>query len=106
MSDNPRVVGSALRRYDAAGIKQPVKINFLTVARFLPGLVAQFDRVVPDDFVALIEEGVVDVACPCGSTPRLVIGEVDDCQCGRVFTYTGARVLVARFSTPATEAAA
>lgn len=95
-----RRMSDPTHHYDELGRKVPVKITFLMVARLLPGLAAEFDIEVPGEFFAQVEEAVVEVACPCGGQPRLTTGEVNDCVCGRVFTYTGQRVLVARFSTP------
>lgn len=84
------------REYDALGRKLPTRIDWWMVARAIPGYAARFDREVPPEFVAQVADGVVDVACQCGETPRLPRWMVVVCDCNREFVNLELRVKVAR----------
>lgn len=75
--------------YDLLGRKVPHRLGFMQFARAIPGYASQFTGRVPDQFVAQVDEGVVDVACPCGGTPRLEWMAPQACACGRIFANTG-----------------
>jgi hypothetical protein len=85
--------------YDALWRKQPQVPGFIQFARAIPGYAGQFDKRVPDDFTAKMELDAVDVACPCGETPRCRRNVPEECGCGRVFAYFAGTVHVARLPT-------
>lgn len=67
----------------------------------LPGFLAQFTGRVPDEFYSLDRDEDDDdpmavIACPCGGTPSVPVGQIRGCDCERVFIYTGREVLVAK----------
>lgn len=93
---DPPVNLDPLATYDAQHRKQPHALRFLHYARSMPWLLAGFDRPVPDEFLFQADTGVLEVACPCGATPRVTPGQAVDCRCGRWFLSSGARVLVNR----------
>jgi hypothetical protein len=81
--------------YDTVGRRQLHRLNFVHYARVVPGLAAQFTGRVPDDFVARIDEDHVDIACPCGATPRCELLVPKPCACERTFVWDGKVVRVA-----------
>jgi hypothetical protein len=82
-------------KYDALWRKQPHVLGFMQYARAIPGLAAQFQTRVPPEFTAQVDIDVLDIACPCGLTPRLARNEIGECACGRVFARCGGAVHVA-----------
>lgn len=83
-------------RYDYLGRKQPQRLGFMQFARAIPGYAAAFEKKVPDNFTAQVADGIVEVACPCGETPRLEWMIPAPCACERTFVNTGQTVRVAR----------
>lgn len=82
--------------YDVIGRKVPQRLGFMAFARGIPGYAARFDREVPGEFLALVNDGVLEVACPCGQTPRLTRMAPVVCACGRTFAHVGSKVVAAR----------
>lgn len=82
-------------RYDTLWRKRPAVPGFIQWARALPGYAALFTKRVPDEFVAKVGVEEVDVACPCGETPRCRWNVPEECACGRLFAYFGSAVHVA-----------
>ena len=82
--------------YDGIGRKVPQRLGFMQFARAIPGYVNQFTGRVPSEFIAQIETDIVEIACPCGNTPRCPINQPTACDCGRTFAYLGGEVRVAR----------
>lgn len=87
-------------RYDYMGRKQPHRLGFMQFARAIPGYAGAFQKKVPDNFAAQVADGVVEVACPCGETPRLEWMVPTPCACERTFVNTGSAVRVARVTEP------
>jgi hypothetical protein len=89
--------------YDALGRKKPAPLNFMHFARAIPGYAALFNGRAPDEFVAQVADGVVEVACVCkpDELPRCKRLVPTPCRCGRWFLYNGSSVLVARLPEPA-----
>jgi hypothetical protein len=81
--------------YDALWRKLPQVLGFMQFARVIPGYAAQFRGRVPPQFTAQISHDVLEVACPCGETPRLRVNVPVCCVCGRVFCDVGGVVRVA-----------
>lgn len=81
--------------YDTLWRKQPQVPGFMQIARQIPGYAAQFSGRVPPEFTAQVELDVIEVACPCGETPRLRWNVPEPCPCGRVFVDLGGDVHVA-----------
>lgn len=73
---------------------RPHQFSFLTFARAVPGLLAQFTATVPGEFWTVDSETAV-VACPCGETPNVPFNSIRDCGCERIFAFTGREVRVA-----------
>lgn len=82
--------------YDALWRKRPSALGFMQFCRALPGYAAQFHKVVPDEFFIQVATDAVEVACPCGETPRCRWNVPAVCACGRVFAYLAGAVHVAR----------
>lgn len=82
--------------YDGMNRKIPQRLGFMAFARGVHGYAAQFDREVPGSFFVQVADGVMEVSCPCGETPRLRWLAPVVCGCQRTFVSTGSRVLVAR----------
>lgn len=82
--------------YDALGRKQPQRLGFMQFARAIPGYAAQFAKRVPDQFVAQVDLGVLEVACPCGVTPGPCCAWMvpTPCECDRIYVNLGSAVLV------------
>ena len=72
----------------------PRQLTFQSFAR-IPGLGALFARVVPGAFVAQVDHELVEISCPCGSTPQVARGQTADCECGRCFLHAGGEIRVA-----------
>lgn len=75
----------------------PSRLNWVKLSRAVPGLMAQFNTRVPDQFFAFeVEDGtaVAVIACPCGEEPKVPIGSCTECTCERFYlaTATSARV--------------
>jgi hypothetical protein len=89
--------------YDALGRKQPRRLNYADFARAIPGYAALFTGRVPDNFYAQVDDGVVEVACPCkpDQLPRCELLVPTPCACERWFVYTGSIVRVARLGPAA-----
>jgi hypothetical protein len=83
---------------DRLGRRQPRKLSVFTFLRAIPGLAVQF-RDIPEDFWALDvnDEGYSEAAisCPCGATPRVELGTLQECSCERFFLFVGTKVMVA-----------
>lgn len=83
--------------YDLLGRKQLKQLNFVHFSRAIPGYVARFAKRVPDEFIAQVADGIVEVACPCRTPPepQCETWVPTACGCGRTFVYTGREVRVA-----------
>jgi hypothetical protein len=81
--------------YDLLERKQPHRLGFVHFARAIPGYLNQFTTEVPGDFVAQVSVDEVDVACPCGETPRVGWMTPTGCACERTFVNLGTSVRVA-----------
>lgn len=86
-----------LATYDALGRKVPKRLGFLEVARGLPWIVGEFDKVVPPRFVTHHENSTsVTVACVCGTAVLCAFNRVTECpSCSRDFVNFDATVRVA-----------
>jgi len=76
----------------------PSRPNVLTFFNAMPWLLRYFDRKVPDGATFKDTDGdveVIEVACPCGETPRVPIGSIEECKCERFYFATPLRVLCA-----------
>jgi hypothetical protein len=96
------VIRDPAATYDVLDRKQPHRLGFMQFARAIPGYVDQFTGRVPPNFFVLTDEGVVDVACPCGATPSCEFMAPTACVCDRTFVYTGGDVRVA-YALPSEE---
>jgi hypothetical protein len=87
--------------YDHLGRKQPARLNAVHFARVIPGYAALFSGHAPDNFVAQVDEDVVEVACVCkpDELPRCKRLVPTPCRCGRWFVYDGSSVRVAKLSS-------
>lgn len=86
-----------LRVYDALGRNQPRRLGFMeTVVRPFPWLLAMFTGRVPDEMVATIGDGVVEVPCTCKATTVVPYNVATECEggCGRYFWHIGPNVRV------------
>jgi hypothetical protein len=83
--------------YDRLERKQPHRLNFMHFARAIQGYLDQFSARVPPDFYLQVDDGIVDVACPCkiDPVPRCEFMVPTPCRCGRIFVWTGGDVRVA-----------
>lgn len=91
-----------------AAVRAPLRRPWWGIAAAvrIPGLVEQFESVVPAEFIAQVDVGVVEVACPCGEAPRVAVGQVAGCACGRFFLTDGRTVRSARYEPEDVAAAA
>lgn len=85
-----------VRVYDVLGRKVPTRLDWWSYARMLPGFAARFDREVPPEFVARVDEHHLEVSCPCGAAPLLELYMPVVCDCSRIFVDLGRWVKVAR----------
>lgn len=81
--------------YDLLERKQPQRLGFMQFARAIPGYAGLFTTEVPGEFVAQVGVDEVDVACPCGETPRVKWMTPTGCACERTFVNLGTSVRVA-----------
>lgn len=91
----PPAVRDPAADYDALGRKQPQRLGVMAFARGVPGFIGRFDRRVPAQFVAQSTAEHVEIACPCGATPRIARLSLAACACGRVFADCGREIRVA-----------
>jgi hypothetical protein len=91
----PPVNVDPLAKYDGLWRKQPVVMGFMHYARYVPGLAAQFQTVVPGEFWIMVEDHEADISCPCGATPRCRFNGITECACPRLYAYLGSDVYVA-----------
>lgn len=70
------------------------RLSFLTMARAVPELAAQFSRKIPPEFWTLDGTTAI-VSCPCKSTPAAAEGIPTSCACERSYLYDGQAVRVA-----------
>lgn len=80
-------------------LKALKRVGFMEVLRGLPWLLAEnFNGRVPDDMVASVEEGIVEVPCTCEGKPTTEVrfNAVAPCSgdCGRWFWYIAGEVRV------------
>jgi hypothetical protein len=75
------------------------KFGFVQCLRAVPHLHEQFLTRIPPEFWTLVEEGVAEVCCPCGHSPRVPYAIPTACECNRWFLYEGRGVRVARYAT-------
>lgn len=73
---------------------RPHQFSYLTMARAVPGLLAEFSGTVPGEFWNE-DSGEALVACPCGETPAVPFNAIRGCGCERIFAFTGRDVRVA-----------
>lgn len=69
------------------------KLDFLTMARAVPGLAEQFAKKIPSEFWTLDDQTAI-VSCPCGETPESEVGVPSSCSCDRIYLYDGEAVRV------------
>lgn len=85
---------------DALGRKLPTRFNLVSLNRAVPGLIDQFSKVVPDWFTKPCTErtndgrAMTEIKCPCGESPRVVVGAMKLCTCQRHYAHLGSRILV------------
>lgn len=85
-----------------AAAKEPVKVGVGFFARAVPVIAEAFGRKIPAQFWTLVETELVEVACPCGETPRVPFDRITTCDCSRSYLYDGQAVRVA--NSPAASA--
>lgn len=97
-ADLPPLAPKTGREYDRLGRPQPFRVDALMMLRSTFGaqLAEQFTGRVPAEMYAQVDEGVVEVSCPCGDTHLAPINAFGSGECGRTFLYDGHEVLVAR----------
>lgn len=78
------------------GTVRPLGLS--TFLQAIPGLAARFDKIVPPEFVVSVAEDELEIACPCGQTPRVRAGRLQSCDCNRWFLHDGRSVHVAKTS--------
>lgn len=93
MTEGP-VPTRAGKEYDSVGLV-PSRLDALTFTRAIPGYIERFDKRVPPEMTALVDEDEVEVACPCGDSHRVVHRIPTSGACGRHFIYDGREVRVA-----------
>jgi hypothetical protein len=74
------------------------RVSFAVMARAIPRLHEQFLTRIPAGYWTVIEEGVVQVRCPCGHKPLVPYAIPTPCACERWFLYEGRGVRVARYA--------
>lgn len=81
----------------------PSRFNYLKLERAVPGLLSQYRKRVPPEFLSddVEEDGqpVRVVACPCGEAPRVPVGRSVECACERFYLAIGSGVCVANSPT-------
>jgi hypothetical protein len=97
-----RAVGvDPLRVFDRLGRNQPRRLGCMElIARPLPWMLAAFTGTVPDNFIAQIGDGEVEVPCPCKAATTIPYNIATPCEgnCGRWFWYFAGWVRVAYLS--------
>jgi hypothetical protein len=91
-----------LRSYDRLGRNQPRRLGFMElVVRRNPWILRGFTGKVPDEFVAQVGIGEVEVLCPCRAATTIAFNIATPCEgeCGRWFWYYADIVRVA-YSSP------
>ena len=84
------------RARDDLGRVVPSRINWVTLSRAVPGILRQFNQVVPASFWSQESEDEAVVACPCGEEPTVRCGSATVCACGRFYLNTGRSMRVFR----------
>lgn len=83
---------------DLLGRRQLRHRGAATFLRSIPHMMDQLSRI-PSEFWALDvnDEGYSEavVACPCGNTPHIEVGTMEQCSCPRIFFFGGPAVFVA-----------
>lgn len=85
------------RPVDLFGRAQLQPFGFLSFAKAIPGFFDQFAPI-PDEFWnkdADEDLSIAVVACPCGEEPSVGLNAMTECECERVFAFTGKGVRVA-----------
>jgi hypothetical protein len=94
-SMRPEVVESYARYEDRVGRKY---LHKMPPTRFLSYLPPGAIHVIPGEFWSedVNDDGYAEavIACPCHRTPRVEIGRLSECECGRFFYYVGSEVMV------------
>lgn len=86
-----------LRHYDMLDRNQPRRLGFMElVVRPFPWILRMFTGKVPGEFIAVVDDGVVEVPCPCKAVTRIPFNVAVPCNgaCGRWFWYFGSEVRV------------
>jgi hypothetical protein len=98
-----RAVGvDPLRVFDRLGRNQPRRLGCMElIARPLPWMLAAFTGTVPDNFIAQIGDGEVEVPCPCKAVTAIPWNIATPCEgnCDRWFWYFAGTVRVAYLSS-------
>lgn len=92
-----------LRRATA---KEPVDVGVGFFARAVPAIAEAFSRKIPGAFWTQVDDGLVDVACPCAEVVRVAYDRIVTCDCSRSYLYDGREVRVANSPTQGAEEAA
>lgn len=86
---------------------EPRQLSIVPVANAIPGLLQNFSRRIPGVAWAEVDDGVVEIACPCGGECRVQITVPRMCdraaagdhpetaRCPRAYLYDGRDVRVA-----------
>lgn len=86
------------RRQEAKAPQRPLRrLGVLSYMRAVPGLAAQFSRLVPEEYwsMAAGSDDRVTVTCPCGTETVATYGQPVECDCERFFLFDGLVVRVA-----------
>lgn len=77
---------------DRLGRQELHQISWVTPLRSIPGLYDQLQKV-PGEYWRGKRRTAV-VKCPCGKAPEPPVGRSVECDCERIYIYTGQAVLV------------
>lgn|SRR3954447_18951963 len=87
-----------LRTYDRLDRNQPRRLGFMElVVRPFPWILRAFRGRVPDNFIAQVDDGEVEVPCVCKAVTLIPFNIATPCEgnCGRWFWYFAGSVRVA-----------
>lgn len=79
-------------------------LHKISVMRFLQHLPPEAMTAIPSPFWStdVNDEGFTEavISCPCHETPRVELGRLSECTCGRIFYFIGSDVLVGYLADP------
>lgn len=94
-SIRPEVAESYSRYVDRVG---RTHLHKMSVMRFIENLPSEALQAIPGEFwdTDVNSEGYTEavISCPCHRTPRVELGRMAECECGRFFYNIGTDVFV------------